>query len=96
MSGAVERVQSWSMLTDRLTFYLTLMRVQEAQGDLTGAYETLRLAKELKAAHPVFLDLARMVDLYEIRLALGLPVFAILAWVRGWWKISTRVYYTLN
>lgn len=71
VSGAIERVQSWAMPTDRLTIYLTLMRVQEAQGDLAGAYETLRLAKELKAAHPVFLDLARMVNLFEIRLALA-------------------------
>jgi LuxR family maltose regulon positive regulatory protein len=69
VSEAIERAQSWTMPTDRLTFYLTLMRVQEAQGNLAGAYETLRLAKELKAAHPVFMDLARMVDLYEIRLA---------------------------
>jgi len=76
VSGAIERVQSWAMPTDRLTFYLTLMRVQEAQGDLSGAYETLHLAKELKAAHPVFLDLARMVDLYEIRLALATRDFA--------------------
>jgi LuxR family maltose regulon positive regulatory protein len=77
VSGAIERVQSWSMPTDRLTFYLTLMRVQEAQGNLAGAYETLRLAKELKAEHPVFLDLARMLDLYEIRLALANHEFAI-------------------
>jgi LuxR family maltose regulon positive regulatory protein len=71
VSGAIERVQSWAMPTDRLTFYLTLMRAQEAQGNYAGARETLHLAKELKAAHPVFLDLARLVDLYEIRLALA-------------------------
>lgn len=28
-------------------------------------------------------------------LALALPVFTILAWVKGWWKTSTRVHYTL-
>jgi len=28
-------------------------------------------------------------------LALALPVFNILAWVKGWWKISFRVYYIL-
>ncbi|HLA06443.1 MAG TPA: serine hydrolase domain-containing protein [Anaerolineales bacterium] len=28
-------------------------------------------------------------------LALALPIFTVLAWVKGWWKISTRVYYTL-
>jgi len=28
-------------------------------------------------------------------LALPLPVFTILAWIKGWWKISHRVYYTL-
>lgn len=76
VSGAVERMQSWAMPTDRLTLYLTLTRVQEAQGNLTGAYESLRLAKELRATHPVFLDLAHMVHLYEIRLALAARDFA--------------------
>jgi CubicO group peptidase (beta-lactamase class C family) len=28
-------------------------------------------------------------------LALALPIFTILAWVKGWWKVSMRVYYTL-
>ena len=28
-------------------------------------------------------------------LALALPIFTILAWVKGWWKVSARVYYTL-
>jgi hypothetical protein len=28
-------------------------------------------------------------------LALALPVFTILAWLKGWWKTSSRVYYTL-
>ena len=28
-------------------------------------------------------------------LALALPVFTILAWVKGWWKVSTRLHYTL-
>ncbi|MBI5934833.1 MAG: serine hydrolase [Chloroflexi bacterium] len=30
-----------------------------------------------------------------VMLALALPVFTVLAWVKGWWKISTRVHYTL-
>jgi CubicO group peptidase (beta-lactamase class C family) len=28
-------------------------------------------------------------------LALALPIFTVLAWIKGWWKVSTRVYYTL-
>jgi CubicO group peptidase (beta-lactamase class C family) len=28
-------------------------------------------------------------------LALALPVFTVLAWVKGWWNIITRVHYTL-
>ena len=28
-------------------------------------------------------------------LALGLPIFTILAWAKGWWRVSTRVHYTL-
>jgi CubicO group peptidase (beta-lactamase class C family) len=27
-------------------------------------------------------------------LALALPIFTLLAWLKGWWKTSTRVYYT--
>jgi CubicO group peptidase (beta-lactamase class C family) len=28
-------------------------------------------------------------------LALALPIFTIFAWIKGWWKVSMRVYYTL-
>jgi hypothetical protein len=28
-------------------------------------------------------------------LALTLPVFAIVAWVKGWWQVSALVHYTL-
>ena len=28
-------------------------------------------------------------------LALVLPIFTILAWIKGWWKVCMRVYYTL-
>ena len=28
-------------------------------------------------------------------LALGLPIFTIFAWFKGWWKVSMQVYYTL-
>ena len=30
-----------------------------------------------------------------VMLALALPIFTIFAWVKGWWKLSMRVYYTL-
>jgi hypothetical protein len=30
-----------------------------------------------------------------VMLALALPVFTILAWVKGWWRVSARVHYTL-
>jgi len=28
-------------------------------------------------------------------LALVLPIFTVFAWIKGWWKVSMRVYYTL-
>jgi putative effector of murein hydrolase len=28
-------------------------------------------------------------------LALALPIFTALAWIKGWWKASARVHYTL-
>jgi LuxR family transcriptional regulator, maltose regulon positive regulatory protein len=71
MAEVMARLQAWDMPTDRLFAFLTLMRVQEAQGDLAAAHETLQQAKALKAAHPVLLNLARLVDFYEIRLALA-------------------------
>jgi LuxR family maltose regulon positive regulatory protein len=55
------------------------MRVQESQGDLAGAFETLRIAKELKTSHFVFLILRRTVDLHEIRLALRTGDIALAA-----------------
>ena len=42
--------------------YLTLIHIQESQGDFTGALKTLRIAKDLKATHPVFGSLARLLD----------------------------------
>ncbi|MBC8504049.1 MAG: beta-lactamase family protein [Chloroflexi bacterium] len=30
-----------------------------------------------------------------VMLALALPIFTVLAWVKGWWKVSARVQYTL-
>ncbi len=71
LTGVIERMKSWDMPTDRLFAYLTLTRVQEAQGDFTGAFETLKIAKDLRSAHPVLIALARSVDIYEIRLLLA-------------------------
>jgi LuxR family maltose regulon positive regulatory protein len=59
------------MPTDRIFACLAQIRVQEAMGDLPGALQTLESAKDLKARHPVLMNLARSVDLAEIRLCLG-------------------------
>ncbi len=70
VTGAIERMRTWNMPTDRLSAYLTLGRIQLSRGDLAGAGETVRLAKELRATQPVFLDLSRTLDMLEIRTAL--------------------------
>ena len=70
ITHVIARMQSWPMPTDRIFAYLALIQVQEAQGDLAGAGETLRIAKDVKAAQPVLANLARSVDLCEIRLVL--------------------------
>ncbi len=70
-TGAIDRMRAWNMPTDRLAAYLTLGRIQLSQRDLPGARETVRVAKELRAAHPVFLDLSRTLDMLEIRVALA-------------------------
>ena len=69
--SVIERMKAWDMPTDRLFAYLTLMRVQESQGDLPGAFETLHLAKDLRSTHPVLMALARSVDINEVRLSLA-------------------------
>jgi LuxR family maltose regulon positive regulatory protein len=69
-TSVIARMQGWPMPTDRLFAYLALLHVQEAEGDLTGAIETLRMAQELTATRPVLANLARLVDLAEIQLLL--------------------------
>jgi LuxR family maltose regulon positive regulatory protein len=70
VSATVESMRSWNMPTDRLAAQLSLLRVLLAQNDLPAAQECLRVAKELRASAPVFLDLSRSLDILEVRLAL--------------------------
>lgn len=70
LAGVMARMQGWPMPTDQIHAYLALIELQEAQGDLSGARETLSTAKNLKATHPVLMNLARSVELCEIRLTL--------------------------
>ena len=71
VAGVINRMKAWDMPTDRLFAYLTLIRLQEAQADFTGAFETLNIAKGIRSIHPVLMTLARSVDIYEIRLLLA-------------------------
>ena len=71
LTDVIGRMQTWDMPTDRLFAYLALFRIQEAQGDLASARETLHVAQDLNASHPVLQFLARAVGLNEIRLALA-------------------------
>ena len=79
VNSVIQRMKAWDMPTDRLFAFLTLTRIREAQGDFTGAFESLKIARELRSAHPVLTALARSVDIYEIRLLLAtheIPVAA--------------------
>jgi LuxR family maltose regulon positive regulatory protein len=71
LGQVLARMQAWDMPTDRLFAHLGLIRALEAQGDVAGALEHLRVAKELRDAHPVLAALAHNVDMAEIRLALA-------------------------
>ena len=71
VTGVIKRMKAWDMPTDRLFAYLTLTRLQESQGDFTGAFETLHIAKDLRSSHPVLMSLGRSVDIYEIRLLMA-------------------------
>ncbi len=71
LADVIGRMQAWDMPTDRLFAYLALARVQAAQGDFASAWRSLQMAKDIKASQPVLLQLARAVDLLEIRLALA-------------------------
>lgn len=71
LTDVLARMQAWPMPTDRLHAQLALIELQEAKGDLPGAGEALRIAKDLKATQPVLKNLARSVELYEVRLTLA-------------------------
>jgi LuxR family maltose regulon positive regulatory protein len=70
LADVMGRMRTWPMPTDRLHASLAQIEVQEARGDLTGAFETLRAAKDLIARQPVLINLKRSVALAEIRLLL--------------------------
>ena len=71
VTDVIQRMNTWDMPTDRLFAYLTLTRIREAQGNFAGAFETLKIAKDIRSAHPVLAALARAVDIYEIRLLMA-------------------------
>ncbi len=71
VTSVIKRMKAWDMPTDHLFAYLTLTRILESQGDITGAFEALRHAKDLRSSHPVLMTLARSTDIYEIRLLLA-------------------------
>ncbi|HSL31346.1 MAG TPA: LuxR C-terminal-related transcriptional regulator [Anaerolineales bacterium] len=70
ITDVIDRMQNWPMPTDRIFAGLAQIRLLDAQGDLEGAFRTLQAAKELKARHPVLMNLARSVDFSEVRLHL--------------------------
>jgi LuxR family transcriptional regulator, maltose regulon positive regulatory protein len=70
VTGVLERMRTWNMPTDRLAAQLSLLRILLSQKDIPVAKETVRVAKELRAGTPVFLDLSRSLDILEIRLTL--------------------------
>ena len=70
VNGTIDSMLSWNMPTDRLAAYLSLLRILISQNNIPAAKETIRVAKELRASAPVFLDLSRSLDILEIRLAL--------------------------
>lgn len=66
VTAVITRMQAWDMPTDRIFAYLTMIHIQELQGDFAGANETLQIAKNLKETFPVLVSLARSVDRHEI------------------------------
>jgi LuxR family transcriptional regulator, maltose regulon positive regulatory protein len=68
---ALARMQAWGMPTDRLWAYLILARIQISQEDFDGAGKSLQMARMLRNAHPVLMNLSRAVDIYEILLLLA-------------------------
>jgi LuxR family transcriptional regulator, maltose regulon positive regulatory protein len=71
VTGVIARMQDWNMPTDRIFASLALIHILEAQGEIDAAFEELRIAKNLKAANPVLLALAKGIDFSEIRLYLA-------------------------
>jgi len=71
VTRVIARMQDWNMPTDRIFASLALIHILEAQGEIDSAFEELRIAKNLKAANPVLITLAKAVDYCEIRLQLA-------------------------
>lgn len=71
VTGALERMRTWNMPTDRLATLLCLGRLQVCQGDFPAAHATVHQAQEIRSSQPVFQDLSRALELLEIRLALA-------------------------
>ena len=85
VTHVIARMQAWDMPTDQIFAYLALIHIQEAQGDIIGAFEELRVAKNLRASNPVLAPLAKAVDFCEIRLNLdsgNIPAAARTGWFR--------------
>ncbi len=70
VNDVISRMQAWDMPTDRIFAYLALIHIQQAQRNLAGMAESLRIAQELKTNHPVLIALASAVDICEIRFCL--------------------------
>ena len=84
VTGAMARMPAWSMPVDQLFAHLVLVHIQESQGDLANAFETLRAAKNLEATYPAATSvLSRTVVLDEIRLHLASGDFVTAARLMG-------------
>jgi len=71
VQNAIAGMQNWNMPSDQLFAACVLIHIQESQGDIAGAKETLAAVKILSATQLVSMTLVRSLELHEVRLHLA-------------------------
>lgn len=80
----------WAALTSAIFLLLTFRAI----GVLYAIDAVAGIPNFIWGITPVMVESLQSIYLPAL-LALVLPVFVALAWIKGWWKVSQRVYYTL-
>jgi ATP/maltotriose-dependent transcriptional regulator MalT len=63
---SIQRMATWGSPADLLLAYTSLIQVEAARGDLSGAWEALQKAEELIRTHLIFPRLSKVVEICRV------------------------------